>query len=536
LSIIFKRNFPQPCLTKISQESQHYAKLHFMRRTHRQERRAQRQESPLLKQAFRLLQHPLPPYDFVGAEQIERLHEASMTILENVGLDFLDDEVLDIWKKAGAKVERNSQHVWLDRGLVMEAIANAPRSFTWRARNPAHNVIIGENHITFGPCGGMAYVLDDSGRRPGTLADLEQFVKLSQMCPVLHFASWEQVAPQDIPSNTRHLHRLYAGFTLSDKAMLESAHGRIITADCVEMARLVFGNLEGDPVIGDVINVNSPLRYDDRMLGGLLTYARAGQVTFITPFILAGAMSPVTMAAALAQQNAEALAGIALTQLVRPGTPVIYGGFTTNIDMRSGSPAFGTPEGAWALLVGAQLARFYQLPYRGNGSLTNAKVADAQAAYETLWNLWPAVQAHTNLVMHAVGWLDGGLSSSYEKFIIDVENLAMFYHFLDGFTIDEASLALDMIRQVGPGGHHFGTPHTMERFETAFYETAVADRLGYEAWVAAGKQDTRQRARIVAQALLKSYEQPPLDTAIQEALADFVARRERELEKLNLYD
>jgi trimethylamine--corrinoid protein Co-methyltransferase len=247
-------------------------------------------------------------------------------------------------------------------------------------------------------------------------------------------------------------------------------------------------------------------------------------------------MSPVTMAAALAQQNAEALAGIALTQLVRPGTPVIYGGFTTNIDMRSGSPAFGTPEGAWALLVGAQLARFYQLPYRGNGSLTNAKVADAQAAYETLWNLWPAVQAHTNLVMHAVGWLDGGLSSSYEKFIIDVENLAMFYHFLDGFTIDEASLALDMIRQVGPGGHHFGTPHTMERFETAFYETAVADRLGYEAWVAAGKQDTRQRARIVAQALLKSYEQPPLDTAIQEALADFVARRERELEKLNLYD
>jgi trimethylamine--corrinoid protein Co-methyltransferase len=332
------------------------------------------------------------------------------------------------------------------------------------------------------------------------------------------------------------LHRLYAGFTLSDKAMLEAAHGRIITNDCVEMARLVFGDLEGDPVIGDVINVNSPLRYDDRMLGGLLTYARAGQVTFITPFILAGAMSPVTMAAALAQQNAEALAGIALTQIVRPGAPVIYGGFTTNIDMRSGSPAFGTPEGAWALLVGAQLARYYGLPYRGNGSLTNAKVADAQAAYETMWNLWPAVQAHTNLVMHAVGWMDGGLSSSYEKFIIDVENLAMFYHFLNGFAIDEESLALDMITQVGPGGHHFGTQHTMERFEKAFYETAVADRLGYEAWVAAGKQDTQQRARAVWQGLLKEYEQPPLDLAIQEALADFVARREQELEKHNLYD
>jgi trimethylamine--corrinoid protein Co-methyltransferase len=247
-------------------------------------------------------------------------------------------------------------------------------------------------------------------------------------------------------------------------------------------------------------------------------------------------MSPVTMAAALAQQNAEALAGIAFTQLVRPGAPVIYGGFTTNIDMKSGSPAFGTPEGAWALLVGAQLARFYKLPYRGNGGLTNAKVPDAQAAYETMWNLWPAVQAHTNLVMHAVGWLDGGLSASVEKFIIDVENLAMFYHFLAGFAVDEASLALDMMAQVGPGGHHFGTPHTMAHFESAFYETAVAERLGYETWVARGKQDAAQRAGLIAQELLAAYEPPPLDMAVREALADFVARREQELANQNLYD
>jgi trimethylamine--corrinoid protein Co-methyltransferase len=302
------------------------------------------------------------------------------------------------------------------------------------------------------------------------------------------------------------------------------------------MARLVFGTLDGDPVIGDVINVNSPLRYDQRMLGGLITYARAGQVTFITPFILAGAMSPVTMAAALAQQNAEALAGIALTQLVKPGAPVIYGGFTTNVDMRSGSPAFGTPEGAWALLVGAQLARRYQLPYRGNGSLTNAKLPDAQAAYETMWNLWPAVQAHTNLVMHAVGWLDGGLTSSFEKFILDVENLAMFTHFLDGFAVDEASLAIGMMAEVGPGGHHFGTAHTQARFETAFYETAVADRQGYDAWVAAGQLDAQQRATKVWQDLLRYYEQPEMDTAVNDALVDFVARRERELEKQNLYE
>ncbi|MCB8946208.1 MAG: trimethylamine methyltransferase family protein [Ardenticatenaceae bacterium] len=507
-----------------------------MSRIRRQQRRQQRQESPLLKQAFRLVQHPLPPYEFLSLAQIEWLHEASMRILEEVGLDFLDEEVLTIWEKAGAKVDRSQQHVWLDRGLVMAAIATAPPTFTWRARNPAHNVVIGANHIAFGPCGGMVYVVDENGRRPGTLADLEQFVKLSQICPVLHFASWEQVAPQDIPSSTRHLHRLYAGFTLSDKAVMEAAHGRIITADCVEMARIVFGDLDGDPVIGDVINVNSPLRYDDRMLGGLLTYARAGQVTFITPFILAGAMSPVTMAAALAQQNAEALAGIALTQLVKPGAPVIYGGFTTNIDMKSGSPAFGTPEGAWALLAGAQLARFYKLPYRGNGGLTNAKTADAQSAYETMWNLWPAVQAHTNLVMHAVGWLDGGLSASLEKFVIDAENLAMMCHFLQGFAIDEEALALEMIRTVGAGGHHFGTSHTLARYEGAFYETAVADRSGYDAWTAAGKPDTQQRARLVGQEMLQAYERPFMDVAVQEALTDFVTRREQELEKLNLYD
>jgi trimethylamine--corrinoid protein Co-methyltransferase len=248
-----------------------------------------------------------------------------MYILENVGLDFLDDETLDIWDKAGAKVDHAARHAWLDRGLVMEAIAQAPLAFTWRARNPAHSVLVGENAITFGPNGGMVYAMDlDRGRRPGTMTDYENFVKLSQICPVLHYACWEQVSPQDISVSIRHLYRLLAGLTLTDKVVMEAAHGREITQDCLNMAKLVFGDLvEGGPVIGDVINVNSPLRYDERMLGGLITYARAGQVCFITPFILAGAMSPITMAAALAQQNAEALAGVALTQLVRPGAPVI---------------------------------------------------------------------------------------------------------------------------------------------------------------------------------------------------------------------
>jgi trimethylamine--corrinoid protein Co-methyltransferase len=487
---------------------------------------------------FRQLRNPLPPLEFLAPEQIERLHEASMQILENVGLNFLDAETLDIWQQAGARVDHSARHVWLDRGLIMEAVAKAPCSFTWRARNPERNVVVGENAITFGPNGGMVYASNlDIGRRPGTMADFENFLKLSQMCNVLHYAAWEQVTPQDVPVSTRHLSRLKSAFLLTDKVVMEAAHGREITGDCINMAQLVFGDIsDGGPVIGDVINVNSPLRYDERMLGGLISYARAGQVCFITPFILAGAMSPITIASALAQQNAEALAGIALTQLVRPGAPVIYGGFTTNVDMKSGSPTFGSPEGAWALLVGAQLARRYNLPYRGSGSLTNAKLPDAQAAYETMWTLWPAIQAHTNLVMHAVGWLEGGLTASYEKFIIDVELLAMFYHFLDGFVIDDDSLALNMIAEVGPGGHHFGTTHTQARYSTEFYQSALADRLGYDTWREAGGLDTMQRAYLIWKDILAHYEPPPLDSAIHEALEDYTARRERELVGRNLYD
>jgi trimethylamine--corrinoid protein Co-methyltransferase len=317
---------------------------------------------------------------------------------------------------------------------------------------------------------------------------------------------------------------------------LETAHGREITNDCLEMAHLVFGDLTtGGPVIGDVINVNSPLRYDGRMLGGLITYARAGQVCLITPFIQAGATSPITMAAALAQQNAEVLAGVALTQLVRPGAPVVYGGFITPLDMRSGGPAFGTPEGAWALLVGGQLARRYGLPYRGSGSLTNAKMPAAQAAYESMWTLWPAVLGHTNMIMHAVAWLDAGLTASYEKFMLDVEMLAMFNHFLAGFKIDDDTLALEMMAAVGPGGHHLDTPHTAARCRTEFYPSLLADRRNYESWLSSGAEDMTQRAHRMWQEWLNCYHPPPLDPAIDDALQSYVNRRERELANKNLY-
>jgi trimethylamine--corrinoid protein Co-methyltransferase len=473
----------------------------------------------------------------ISPEQIEQIHQASMQILENIGLDFLDDEALDLWQKAGAKVNRSARHVWLDRDLVMGLVAKAPTSFTWRARNPERNVFIGGNTVVFVPHGGTVFAANlEIGRRPGLLKDYHNLQKLVHLCPLLHSSGEQLVVPHDIEVSARHLQRLLSGFTLTDKAIQEAAHGRVIPKDALNMARLVFGDdLNGDPVISGVINANSPLRYDDRMLGGLITYARAGQITVITPFILAGAMSPITIASALAQQNAEALAGIALTQLVNPGAPVIYGGFTTNVDMRSGSPAFGTPEGAWALVVGAQLARRYRLPYRGSGSLNTSKVPDAQAAYETMWTLWPAVLAHTNFIMHAIGWLEGGLTVSYEKFIIDAENLAMFAHFLRGFEINEETLALDMIAEVGPGGHHFGTPHTQARYSTEFYESFLADRLGYQTWFEAGAFDAAQRANLIWKELLNQYEPPPIDPGLAEALQDYVSRRERELVGVELY-
>ncbi|MCA9973028.1 MAG: trimethylamine methyltransferase family protein [Anaerolineales bacterium] len=507
----------------------------------RRSRRARRvaPASPLAHVPWQVIRNPMPPLTRLDAAAEQKIHDASMRILEDIGLMFMDDEALTMWQQAGARVDRARQHVWLDRGLVLELVARAPARFTWRARNPARSMHIGDNHITFVPNGGVVFAQDlDHGRRPGQLSDYHNFLKLMQMCNAIHYTGDQLVVPHDVPVSFRHLQRSLAAFTLSDKAYMEAPHGRIISADAVRMAQIVFGDDIVDapePVLGGVINASSPLRYDERMIGGILTFARANQVLVITPFILAGAMSPITMAAAIAQQNAEALAGIALAQLARPGAPVLYGGFATNMDMRTGSPAFGTPEGAWAMLVGAQMARRYNLPYRGSGSLNTAKAPDAQAAYETMWATWPAVLAHTNFIMHAVGWLEAGLTVSYEKIIIDMENLAMFQHFFGDVEISDETLALDMMAEVGPGGHHLGTAHTAARYATEFYSSFLADRQNYEAWQQNGAEDTAVRANKIWKQLLDAYEEPPLDDAIREALEDFVARRERELEGVDLY-
>jgi trimethylamine--corrinoid protein Co-methyltransferase len=502
-------------------------------------RRQRRVQSPFAQIPFRTIQNHFRPFEVITPEQVEQLHEAAMHILENIGIVFMDAEALDLWEKAGAQVDHRSQNVRFDRGLILELVAKAPAQFTWRARNPARNMMVGRNHMMFAPNGGVIFAQDlDGGRRPGTLEDYHNFLKLTQLCPLLHTTGDQLVVPHDIRVSYRHLHRSYGAWTLCDKVAMEAPHGRIIPADAIEMANLVFGadvTQLGEPVLGGIINSSSPLRYDERMLGGMITYGRGGQVLIITPFVLAGAMGPVTIAACLAQQNAEALAGIAFVQLLRPGSPVIYGGFTSNIDMKSGAPAFGTPEGAWAMAIGAQLARRYNLPFRGSGSLNTSKSPDAQAAYETMWTTWPAIMAHTNFVMHAVGWLEGGLTVSYEKIIIDMENLGMFQHFLQGPEINEDTLALQSIAEVPPGGHHFGTAHTQARYATEFYPVFLADRQNFEAWQSNGGFDAAQRANRLWKQLLEEYEAPPIDRSIEEALREFVQRRERELAGVELY-
>jgi len=487
--------------------------------------------SPLAGKPFRLLRNPFRPVEVLTEAQLERIHRASLQILEELGIEFLDDEALSLWQKAGATVDAKTGRVRIERGLLLETIGAAPSQFSLRARNPRHDLKVGGDYIIFAPGAGCPYASDfEQGRRPGDLATFQNLVRLVQQCPPLHLVGGVLVEPQDIPVPVRHLDQVYSQFTLSDKAVITPARGRDIAADCLDMAALVFGGLDEiqrRPVLMGIINANSPLRYDAHMLGALLTYARYGQPVVVTPFILAGAMSPITMAAALAQQNAEALAGVALTQLVRPGAPVIYGGFTTNIDMQSGSPAFGTPEGALALLAGAQLARSYGLPYRGSGGLNNSKVPDAQAGYETQMNLWPAVLGQANLIHHSAGWLEAGLVLSLEKFILDLEGVAMMYRFLEGIAVDDETLALDSIAAIGPGGHHFGTPHTLARYRTEFYLPLVSDRQNYEAWLEQGALDAGQRAHLLWKELLANYEQPPLDPAIEAALRDYVARKKR---------
>lgn len=482
---------------------------------------------------FQQLRNPWPPLDVLRPEELARIHDASMTILERTGVEMLDAEALDIFSAAGARVDRDARRVRVDRSQLMELLGRAPASFTLHARNPARSVVIGGDSVVFSPVGGQAYSTNlERGRRPGIMADLEELIKLTHSFNILHHGSDTLVEPGDLPANTRHLDATFATLRLTDKTLMGPSRGRVASQDAIDLVALAFGGLEAikhNPALIAVINVNSPLRYDDWMLGGLIAYARAGQATVITPFIAAGAMGPITLAGAIAQQNAEALIGVALTQLVNPGAPVVYGNFTVDAHMRSGSPSFGTAEGAWAALAAGQLARYYHLPFRSNGALSSSNLADAQAGYESMMSLWPSILTHANFIYQGAGWVEGGLTTSYEKFIIDVELLSMMAVLLKGQAVTDETLALPFVDQVGPGGHHFDTEHTMARFSNAFYNPLVSTRLQYGNWVEAGRPDAAQRAHARWKEALDSYVEPKLQPGTDEMIRDFIEQRKRQI-------
>ena len=481
---------------------------------------------------WRNLRNPYKPIEVLSADRLEAIHDASLRILEEIGMDFLDAESLSILKTAGAEVKPGSQRVRFDRGLVLGSIAKAPATVTLHARNPERNLTFGGTHVSFGSVASAPNVNDlDNGRRPGTFNDYCNLLKLCQSLNVVQFVSGYPVEPADLPPATRHLDAHYAVITLTDRVWHPYSLGRQRITDAIEMICIARGVdrecLKAEPSLFSIVNSSSPLRLDGPMLQGLMEMARHGQPVVLTPFTLRGAMSPATIAGALAQQNAEALAGIAFIQIVAPGVPCMYGGFTSNVDMKSGAPAFGTPEYTRAAMAGGQLARRYRFPYRSSNACA-ANAVDAQAAYESEMSIWGAVMGGANLVLHGAGWMEGGLVASFEKMVVDAEMLQMMGEFLQPIVVNEDTLGLSAIAEVGPGGHFFGAAHTLARYETAFYAPMISDWRNYETWREAGALTAAQRANAVWKQLLAEYQPPPLDPAIDEALKDFVARRKSE--------
>jgi trimethylamine--corrinoid protein Co-methyltransferase len=498
-----------------------------------QGRRRERRVAGGLKQLpWRQYRNPYKPIEVLRPEQLEKIHEASLRILEEIGMEFLDAEALSILKAAGAKVDAASQRVKLDRGLVLESIAKVPREVTLHARNPERNLTFGGNHVNFGSVASAPNVNDmDRGRRPGNFQDYCELLKLVQTYNIVQFTGGYPVEPADRPPATRHLDAHLAAITLTDKLWHPYSLGRHRIADAIEMICIARGitkeQLKREPSLFSIVNSNSPLRLDGPMLQGLMEMARHGQPVVLTPFTLSGAMAPVTIAGALAQQNAEALAGITMIQLVAPGVPAMYGGFTSNVDMKSGAPAFGTPEYARAAMAGGQLARRYGFPYRSSNACA-ANAVDAQAAYESEMSIWGAVMGGVNMMLHGAGWMEGGLVASFEKFILDVEMLQMMGEFLQPLEVTDDTLGLEAMTDVGPGGHFFGTAHTMARYETAFYSPILSDWRNYESWRLAGALTAEQRANAIWKQALAEFQPPPLDPAITEALEAFVAKRKEE--------
>lgn len=479
----------------------------------------------------------MPRYEILSEDAMATLETGWRRLMTEVGVEFSDQRALDLFSKAGQRVVDDV--VFLDPDFVLEQVAKAPSEFDMQARNPAHNVHIGGDSMVFTGVYGPPFVREGTTRRDATMNDFENFLRLSQSFETLDSAGGVICEPNDLPLDSRHLDMVYALQTLTDKTYMGSVITGANAADSIAMSEILFGGGQGreagrasitqTPVVLSIISCNSPLRWDSRMLESLFVYSAAAQPAMITPFLLMGAMSPVTIPAALVQEIVETLSGIALAQLIRPGAPVIFGSFLSTIDMRTGAPTFGTPESVLGLLASAQIARRFNLPFRSGGGLATSQTTDAQSGYEAMMTMLPTFLAGTNFVMHTAGWLEGGLVAGYEKFIVDMEIQQMLEVAFTPLEIDEPSMALDAHVEVGHGGHFLGAAHTMERFRTCFYHPLLSSSANFERWVRDGSQDAAQRAGKIVAERLDSYEAPPLDDAVRDELTEYVARRRKEL-------
>ena len=473
----------------------------------------------------------IPAYELLDEDALLRLEAHADWILREIGIEFRgDDEALRLFRGAGATV--TGERVRLDTGMARALCGTAPARFRMVGRDPASSITLGGNHVVLMPAYGPPFVTDlERGRRYATIEDFRNFVKLAYASPWLNHSGGTVCEPVDLPVNKRHLDMVYAHLRYSTKPFMGSVTAPERAADSIAMARLAFGDgfLEDNCVIQGNINVNSPLVYDATMSGALKAYARANQSVVVSPFILGGAMGPVTQPALLAQAHAEAMAGIALSQLVRRGAPVVYGNFLTTMNLKTGAPTFGTPEANLSTFAIAQLCRRLGLPLRCGGHLTAAKVADGQAMQESVASMMAGIMAGTNVVFHAAGWLEGGLTMGYEKFVMDLDHCGMMLRMVEGLAIDDDGLAADAYREAGPGEAFLGTAHTLAHFETANYLSDLADTASFEQWTEQGAQDLQQRAHARWQEMLADDEAPPLDPAVDEALKDFMARKKSEL-------
>jgi trimethylamine---corrinoid protein Co-methyltransferase len=472
----------------------------------------------------RYIERNIPNFEILTPEAIEIIEANAETVLQEIGVRFPEQpEAQALWKAAGADVQ--GDRVRIPKGLARQLCATAPKSYVQHARNPERNVVVGGKSLVLAPVYGPPFVRDlEGGRRYATIADFKNFVKLGQMSKWLHHSGGTVCEPTDVPVNKRHLDMLHAHMTLSDKPFMGSVTAPERAADSVEMAKLLFGAdfVDQNTVMTSLININSPLTFDGIMMGALEVYARANQAVIISPFIVGGAMSPTTVAGTLTQVLAEVLAGVAYSQLVRKGAPVIFGAFVTSTDMASGAPTFGTPEASQITYGAGQLARRLGLPYRSAGGFCGSKLPDAQAGYESANSLNMGLLSGVNFMLHACGWLEGGLVSSFEKYVMDADQLGVLHHLAKGVDLSDNGQAMSAIREVGPGGHFLGCEHTQANFQTAFWRTEVLDYKPFEAWAADGERATDTLANLRVKRLLAEYQAPALDPAIAESLSAYV--------------